>query len=277
MTDEDEKAAPLNLRDYLDAAVTASNRARNLILILVVSSVIISIGTIDTLQHGWAAVRLKRSNTIDSDYVKEKIGPPPAKNKPSYLEYQKAYEEHYRQLYDALARSYVDTALSVRAPLFGVTIDINDLGAIGGFALLIELAMFGIALRRECENLTIGFKRATGCGALPDFYDLLAMAQVLTIPAHYTGDRHRSRSVLKLICFLPLIALEAFVAHDIATNDTGLFLDTLYNNILLLVELLWLFIVLGLTTWTRREMHRADDIWDQWATVRFSNQSSTLM
>src|ERR1043166_8217682 len=73
---DQQEGRPLNLRDYLDAAVTASNTARNLILILVVSSVIIAIGTIDTLEHGWAADRLKSSNTIDSACVKGKLGGP---------------------------------------------------------------------------------------------------------------------------------------------------------------------------------------------------------
>jgi hypothetical protein len=264
--------APLGLRDYLDAAISASNRSRNIIVIFVITSVIVGIGTLNALALGWAADRLKASKTIDSIYVHEKIGVPPPKNTPEY----QAYDEHYKQLYGAFVTSYVESALAVRAPLFGVAIDVNDLGAVGGFALLIELLMFGIAVRRECKNLNIGFIRAQSEDALPVFYDILAMAQVLTIPAHEPADqRHGARSVVGLICFLPLVAQATLVAHDIYTDSTGVLLDNLHDKILLFVELGWLFLIVGLTVRIWRQVHDTEAIWNEWAKIRFLKPTET--
>lgn len=267
MTNHAHSGSPLGLRDYLEAAVSASSRGRTIIIVLVVTTVIVGIGTLDTLALGWAADRLEASKTIDSKYVAEKLGTPPPTTSADYA----SYVQHYHQLYDALVKSYVDSALSVRAPLFGVTIDINDLGVVGGFALLIELVMFNIAVRHESENLKIGFARAKIDGAVPEFYDLLAMAQVLTIPARYHNHRTRHiRAAVKVICFLPLVAMETFVAHDIYTDSTGVLLDSLHDNILLITEVAFVLLILDLTLRARRLMSATDAIWDEWANIRFA-------
>jgi hypothetical protein len=164
----------------------------------------------------------------------------------------------------------VDSGFGVRVPLFGVTIDTNDLGAFGGFALLVVLFMFDYSTRREHQNLKVAFACAMAEGALPRFYDLLAMHQLLTVPLREAGrKRELSAALPKLICLLPLIVQAAEVGTDLQSNPIGNALDPLHNIILVCVETFCLLVMMPLSYWTLRRLYDVDRTWDAWAKVRF--------
>jgi hypothetical protein len=267
----------LKLPDYLSAARTASDRARNVTIVLTVASVVMLVGMLNSLYHSWAARRLLECANPDSSYVTDNIGPAPnpalaryQQHPKLYLEERARFEERYRDLNAELTKSYVETAFGVRVPLFGIFLDINDLGALGGFGLLIILFMFDYSVRQETENLKVGFERALADKELESFYDLLAMYQLLTVPLRkHKQSRAASAALPKAICVLPILVQLSVVGHDVYTNPTGEALDALHNTILLVCEMTWLFLMVPLTYWTTRRLCEVDRIWDQWALVRF--------
>jgi|GEM_PF-5618315 len=125
----------IEVQDYLDATSDASNRTRSVIITMVVASVLIFGALINSFQHQWMLERLKALDSPQSPYTQKKIGPYPALGEfhtpQAYQEAVTNYDKRYRSFYDAVARSYVENALSTKVPLFGFSIDANDLGILG--------------------------------------------------------------------------------------------------------------------------------------------------
>src|SRR5260221_6439514 len=273
----------LELRDYLDAARLASDRARTVTFVLVVASVIMLIGMMNALDHAWMQRRLLNSRSAFDQptrrkaadwYVRDFIGPGPVRQpndtRESFEYARKAYDERFRILYSEFTRSFVESGFGVKVPLFGVTIDTNDMGAFGGFALLVIIFMFDYSVRREHDNLSVAFNRAMDEEALPEFYDVLAMHQLLTVPRRTpTGRRGISALLPKFICLLPLIVQGVVLATDINSDATGDGLDPLHNTILFWLEAFWFLLILVLSTWTLRRLFAVDRTWDHWAKERF--------
>jgi hypothetical protein len=130
--------------------------------------------------------------------------------------------------------------------------------------------MFDYCARRESENLKVSFGRAKAEGDLGQFYDLLAMHQLLTVPKRSLETRRGSSAIFpKLICLLPLIAQGLVVGHDIYTDPTSNTLDLLHNKILLGIEAFWLILLCAFCFWTMRHLFEIDRTWDSWAEERF--------
>jgi len=262
------------LRDYLEAARLASNRARTVTIILLVVSVIMLIGVLNSLYHCWAQRRILACSSPQSEYVAGNIGPPPVlhcgESDESFSHERVLYEQRYHELYAGLMKQYVENGFGVQVPLFGVTIDANDFGAFGGFALLIVLFMFDYCARQESQNLTVSFNRAMEGRELMEFYDLLAMHQLLTVPLRAEGERRERSAVFpKVICLLPFIVQAVVVSHDFYTNPTGNALDPTHNAILNVIAVIWLLLMIPASIWTIRRLYGIDRTWDTWAKIRF--------
>ena len=268
-------------RDYLTAASAAASRTRKVTVTLVALSVVMFIGMLNSLAHSWAGARLLASRDSHGSYVINNIGPPPdvklAKRDPdTYKRALDAHEERYRQFYAALMRSYVETGFAVRVPFFGVAIDVNDIGFIGGLAFIIVLAMFDFSLRREHANVESAFDYARRADEVRSLYDVLAMHQLFTVPRrHAAAERGIVPWLPKLICLLPLIVQAAVVGHDVITNAVGVELDPPHNTILLVLEIAWLVPMVFLTTRVVVQMVQIDRSWDKWADVRFGVVASS--
>ena len=121
-----------------------------------------------------------------------------------------AYHGRYRSLWDAIARTYVDNSWIIRVPFLGFSFDVNDLGLLGGTGLLVVLVCYRFFLTREVDNLRLSFEEARRIGKaeLEEFYKLLAMRQVFTVPL--TPNIRRTRFLVftpKLICWFPVAVL----------------------------------------------------------------------
>jgi len=260
-----EAEPAFKLRDFADALTRAANRARNVVIIMVITSVIVMIGTLDSMENGWAKDRLKAASSIENPYVRLRLGP-----LPTGIEQRGEYEEHYKALYTALARQYVESSLAVHAPVFGVTVDVNDLGAVGGFALIVILVMLHLAVHRERDGLSTAFERAKAAGQLGAFYDLVSMDQIFILPSNEAEMQHKPmRNLLWIICMLPLLAQYFVVAHDWVTNDTGELLGGWYNNLLLGFETIFYLIIVVQTDFILYEVRDMQKAWDDWAKKRF--------
>lgn len=272
-------------RDYLTAASGSASRTRSVTITLVALSVVMFIGMLNSIEHSWAGARILASQDSESEYVISHVGLPPIaaiskRNSDEYKRARTAYDERYQQLYSSLMRSYVETGFAVRVPFFGVAIDVNDIGFIGGFAFVIVLVMFDLSLRRERENLNVAFEYASRTRQLRALYDLLAMHQLFTAPQRRADARRGLTALLpKLICLLPFIVQAAVVGHDIATNAVGDSLDPPHNSVLLLWEIIWLVAMVPLTGWVVIHMVQIDRIWDRWANMRFrvASQNSSVV
>ncbi|HUP61981.1 MAG TPA: hypothetical protein VNA69_16360 [Thermoanaerobaculia bacterium] len=244
-------------------------------MILVVASVVMFVGMLNSLHHSWAGERLLAASNPDSEYVTANIGRPPiaALKERSSSEYLEARDRHlarYHEFYSALMKTYVETGFGVRAPFFGVFVDVNDLGAIGGLAFLIMLVMLAFSLRREIENLKVAFYRAFEEHSLTELYDILAMHQFFTVARRQSGDNRAIAALFpKVVCLMPLVVQIVVVAHDWVTNATGETLDVAHNSILLLWELIWTVVMIPVTAWIVVQVSRIDTIWDDWADIRF--------
>jgi len=269
----------IEAREYLDATNDAAKRTRSIAITMVVASVLVFGGLINSTKHQWMLERLQAlGNPIDT-YVEAKIGFPPdpktlspgkkwinpifaaadTKEKAADI-----YKENYRSFYQAVANGYIDS-LSTRVPIFGFSIDPNDIGILGGVAFIAILLMYRFALVREVENLLIAQNASKRLKNPREFYDLISMRQVLTIPPSETLKQSRYLLWLpKMICALPLSIHLSVTIHDFLTSGIGKQLDPRHNQLLLYCDILFLFLLLISTALAFRSLLKIDDVWKQW-------------
>jgi hypothetical protein len=128
--------------------------------------------------------------------------------------------DRLQQFIQYLERVHAERVLMFQIPIFGVLVDVNDLGFFSGLAFTIILIWFRFSLRREYTNLKTVFEKARKKGKLERCYDYLAMRQVLTLPwtatdpptVPFTPDRSIKRfgNYVKEILFrqLPMLFIE---------------------------------------------------------------------
>lgn len=108
-------------------------------------------------------------------------------------EFCKGEKEKLKTFHDAILRSVIDTKYSVRLPFFGVALDVNDMGLLGGLSLCIILILLRLSLRSQIVSLRIGFKAARDSGHARWFYEILATRQMFVFP--FLKDEYQSASV----------------------------------------------------------------------------------
>lgn len=257
-----------DISDYLDATSDASRRTRNVTIALVVASALLLAALLNSLQNTWMLQRIHASADPFSPYVIAKIGPPPITSikdahTPQALAAMELYEMRYEKLYAALVESYTQNSYSVRVPFFGFTFDVNDLGLIGGLGLASILLLLSFSLRREIENLRVSFQHVAKEGHLHEFYVLLSMRQVFTVPRTDTVERTRFISIVpKLITLLPFVVHLAIVWHDIRTNGVGQAIDDVHTLVTQWFNLALLATIAVFTGSAIRQLHEMDCEWD---------------
>src|SRR5579871_4027500 len=100
----------LSIQDYLDAAGDSAKRARTISISLVVASVLVFAGLLNSLQHSWMMSRLRLFHDYDKEgygYVSNKIGRPPISTSVSDTT---LYRIRYQEFYGALSRTFVDNS-----------------------------------------------------------------------------------------------------------------------------------------------------------------------
>jgi hypothetical protein len=199
----------LDIQDYLDATSDAAKRTRTISYAIVLTSIIAFAGLLNSLQSHWMRDRLSLSR--NSSYVSSFIGPPTTDDDP---ERNRRYD-HY---FSTLLRTYAENVLVVRVPFFGITLDINDVAPLGGLAFLVLLVMMRFCLSREADNLRLAFFEATSMKQGREFYRLLAMQQVLTVPPGTTIERTRLLVwTPKVFVALPVLVHSLVAIHELDT------------------------------------------------------------
>jgi hypothetical protein len=259
----------IEAQDYVDATSDASSRTRSVTITMVIASVLIFGALINSLQHQWMLERLKALDSPQSDYAQKKIGPYPVLGKfPSQQAYDDSvanYHERYKSFYDAVAKAYVENSLSTKVPLFGFSIDANDLGMLGGIAFIAILVMYRFCITREVENIRIAHDEARRFNQLREVYTILSMRQVFTIPPSRTIRRSKILTwTPKLICTLPFIIHFAVTCHDLYTNSIGNLISEFHNLVLFVSEFIALGFLVTFTLMALTRLRRIDEEWEAW-------------
>jgi hypothetical protein len=196
-----------DLKEYVDAFRMSSNRSRYALYVVVVTSVLLGIATRNAHPGGWSLRRLEAWYGM------------PLAEQPFFgrdtMVIKVAREEYLRQ--------FVARGVMPASPIPGVSMDINDLGLIGGIALVLLTLVLLFCLLREHEHLQLAmYKVRQMCSDDPDgytrgdsranmLYHALAMGEVLSSPP--TLARWRRRGVLRHFGFIFYIpaAVQAWV------------------------------------------------------------------
>ena len=273
----------LAMKDYLDATGESAKRSRTVAILMVVTCVLVFTGLLNEQRSNWLLTRLSGSRSPDESpksdgapnpdglYIGEKIGPPPAgwETADPNSSKMRYYDYRYKEFVGAMTHAYVDSAMLLRVPFFGIVVDVNDLGALGGITFIILLVWYRFALSREEDNLRLSFAEAQRYDNLREFYNLLAMRQVFTVPVT-EGGRKRPflRLVWNLICWLPVLLHSAVMVYDLQKPGVAKALNFDRFGLLIFVEVVFTVILVLLAFMATRSHLRIDRIWaDQWAIV----------
>jgi hypothetical protein len=253
-------ANSLDLQDYLDSTSDSSNRTRTVAIVLLVASVLALVGFLNSFKFGWMLQRLHTIEDPHSGYITEKLG-------------SNHDNEQYKQFYTAVAKAYVDNALTIRVPFFGFAFDVNDLGLLGGIGFIAILSLLLFSLRSEFINLRLAFKAAAKKQEqLPIFYDLLAMRQVFTLPHVEDKEKLWQKKpwwlwsfIPKAICFLPSLVYTLILIHDCwLTKGTGELISDPHTEFLLVYTVSFWVIILVLAIWCSWRWVTIDDLWKEY-------------
>jgi hypothetical protein len=225
--------------EYVNAAASSSNRARAVMIVLIVSTVLVA-AELRLTTHSWLDARIDiRTAALkfadkDFDPAKSDLLAAIDPNK------EKSQEERQRAMATQRAR-YEDAKLFLRdqnldpknpddkallmndlenyrklrveqvrlihIPFFAAALDQNDIGPFAGLTFVVVLLWLRFSKARELANLKLLFsgRLAFSKENLKRCYELLAMQQVFTVPIIPSLPvKTRWRVIPKMLYFLPL-------------------------------------------------------------------------
>jgi hypothetical protein len=224
------------LQQYMDAVKEASNRTRQILLVMIVASILVFAAFWNTRQDGWVNSRLR-----DATLAVEKLGD--AKTTDAT-----AAPVLYKLQWIQKIRA--EQVSQIQVPVIGISFDVNDLGMLGGFAFIVFLIWVNYSVWHLSTNLRLALEFAKNLDEqeptqlLYYTYQNLAMRQVLTIPpkpASIRTSEGKFKSLLqkasKLLYALPFIVQTIVVWHDWITTDIGNRYNSNATRIVLIMEI----------------------------------------
>lgn len=278
------------LKQYTDAAKESTNRTRHILLVMIVASILLFAAVWNSRISGWgysrlviarAAQDILKHDQDQRDWKNEKYRPvdllETLENKNDRDRYERAKKFlSMSRVTSEQAEPALFWAQQVRAeqvgriqvPVLGISIDVNDVGMLGGFSLTVLLIWANYSLWHHNNNLRLALDFATEVGEkdlkdgrnrlLYHTYQNLAMSQVLTIPPRPKTKRIGGpgflkttlRSVSKLLYVLPLFVQAAIVWHDWGTKEIGNMINPEATRTVLITGRVFLALILVLTLMT---------------------------
>lgn len=227
-----------DLKDHVETATDASNRSRYLYVILLITTILIFIGLWNSYFNSWMVGDLRYAYKPDNDKAIQHLLHISDEELPSYLKERCSEVKQcfdccaspaqlaFRDFRQSLMRTHTENRITLRIPILGTPLHINDLGALGGVTLIVLLLLMRTSLSREIKNLGYSFKHALAHKQLDNFYDALARRQLFTIP-HMTGER-RNRYLSKSPDVVFLLAATVYLMQAVYDAFTY-FKYTRYN------------------------------------------------
>jgi len=206
----------LDFKPYLDASMRASQSTRSTVYVLVVAVVIIFTAYRHTITPAWLDARLFQLQTASACLREKQENTEPCLQAIKYsrdflyvgrgneLLYKTEFKEELEEQINVFIRLRTE-AMSLRLPFFGVVMDSNDLGLVGGIFLASILYILHAWLYRDVNNLKRAKAKTTD---LPpdkrkDLLEQLLMTQVLT--------SRRGLTVGVFLLLLSVVVMHAFV------------------------------------------------------------------
>jgi hypothetical protein len=284
----------------IEATKEASDRARGVLLVTQIACIVIFMAGWHELPWGWTFTRMHTLQAavwvldcVDQKHVA--LGTETAKTKDydqchfldvpdskttalqpftpdeidrarTYLKAGRLTSAEAKKALEAVHASVSDRIMNVSVPFLGITLDINDLGILGGITFTLLLVWFDLSLRREQQNLAFTFKTKSS-EDLESAYKLLSMTQVLTItPETKVGENRIRRSWCQfveraLIC-TPLLVQLFVVGVDYGTSGFARLLNPGFARAQVSMESGLLAIVLLLTIWCGLKAKAIDREWE---------------
>jgi hypothetical protein len=267
-----------DIHDYVEASWASSNRARFILIVVITASVLVFTAFWNSHQRSWLNKRLHLARVAAigcpskwSDQVKNAL---PKEDQDVYWQSRDFADvrhisncEHLADLAKQLEEIQSREVNLIRVPFFGVVLDVNDLGSLGGFAFVIILLWFRFSIARELSNLKLTFDvaRAQSPDILLRCYELLAMRQVLTVPIVRGQPVRQFWGGLPLVLYvLPFGVQAAVFVNDLFTWDWG-FSVSHANTVALLVIGGICLVLIAILTYLCFELSR--DIGKLWAEI----------
>jgi hypothetical protein len=247
-------APPDDIDRYVTAFKTSSDHTRYALYVVLVMTVFVAIAQYNIQDWSWQRRRLEayygtehRGEGEDSEERLRAIARRLQRNDTARLRVVR--DEYLRQFQ---ARS----VLSV-SPIPGASIDVNDLGTVGGIALSLLLLVLFVAVSREHENLRLALfkvRRLAQCEADPAdgnsranlLYHALAMTQVLSSPPTLAIWRGRGRlHGLGPLLFVPALVHSWVVWTDLHTGNVADVYGVNFLRIIILelIFVIWLWVL----------------------------------
>jgi len=179
-----------------------------------------------------------------------------------------------------LEQARVDSVLLIKIPFFGIVVDINDLGLLGGFTFVVILMWFRFSLWREYFNLISTFREAKTLEHLGFVYRSLAAQQVLTVPPALSEIPPIEKpwgKVVRVLYFLPVLVQVIILIYDIVSFKVGLSISRFNSYFGVLMSASFLYLSMILTSLCLQLSRHIDKEWEDTAnTIRPSYPSNTM-
>ncbi|MBC7909487.1 MAG: hypothetical protein H7Y30_03240 [Pyrinomonadaceae bacterium] len=238
-SDEQLNEIETSLLQYINATTSAGNRARTVIIVMLVASVYVFTQVRNA--DGWLDRRIEvRVNALRlfKNFDKDKVAlpgepkdPPPAGENRDRAQafinrgYRIDNYDDYTRLQtqtQSLIRMRDEQLRLVRLPFFGAAFDANDMGIFAGITFTVVLFWLFLTIHVERSNLQTTFRVAEAQGSLRHCYNLLAMQQVLSVPPTMANKLWRPFGYIsKLLYLMPLGVYIWLFHHDSETQDSG--------------------------------------------------------
>jgi hypothetical protein len=191
------------LKEYVEAFKTSSDRARYALYVAIIASVLVGIANYNLQSWGWPTKRIETWYKFDRSA--QTVPSPLHLQEPAALAIsehsdRKAPEwlfngdgEQLRTAREEYLKQFISRYVFASSPIPGVWIDANDLGVVGGVALTLLMLIFAICIVREHENLYLSLYKVRSLAEADKnpsdpnsranlLYHALAMRQVLSSP-----------------------------------------------------------------------------------------------
>lgn len=227
-----EETPDRSFKLYFEAVNAASQRTRATAYVLLATVLIIFTAYRTTADPGWMELRLTRLQLASACLAEQSTNAPSNTPNPdcpkaldyakgflvlaegSYSQYGYEFKKELQEHMNAVIKERTE-ALSLRLPFFGMVIDTNDLGLIGGIFLASILYALYAGVDREVDNLERAKRKAKSTGdsnQQREDLELLLMTQVLSSRRGTTFGIHLLLVAVVAVYFY-LVKSDVFTYH----------------------------------------------------------------
>jgi hypothetical protein len=254
------------LGKYLDAAAASSTRSRSILVLMIVASIVIFSASWNSRGGSWLRSRIdcidaaeqvvdcvRKGTCVPKDFVQLRNGYNETRARECINHYKIDSSQEAKQMHEDLRHFLIENVLTIHAPFFGLTIDVNDLGILGGFTFVVLLLWYQFARWQEWRNLKRVFASVPDAHRR-DAYLALSMCQVLTVPPELdakSGDKASWQatlsSVVVLLILLPFCVEVVVLGQNLVTMKFGSILSNKNAWIVLIASFVFTSFTLSLS------------------------------